>query len=104
MDTKTQLAIAATAYMGTTKVWQAANQMKNCESAIVLNYRSHKDADEGLLRPVVAPTSEIIPANELMQAISSIVQQDRSRHPEWFPTSKPILLDRAPTDGASRFG
>lgn len=88
MDTKTQLAIAATAYMGTTKVWQAADQMKSRESAIILNYRSHKNADEGLLRPVVSPTSEIIPVGELMQAISSIVHQDRVRHPEWFLTSK----------------
>lgn len=86
-DTQEQLAISASAYMGTTKVWLAADRMKSQESAIILNYRNCRNADEGLLRPVVAPTSQIIPTLSLMEAVAGVVRQDQARHPEWF--SKP---------------
>lgn len=86
-DWETQLAMVASAYAGTTKVWQLADALKGGGHFIVLNYRA-KGASVGNLRPFCLPgdgdANSALPVGDLMQMVIDVMIKDMNNHPEWF--------------------
>jgi hypothetical protein len=72
-------------YAGSTKVFDAADGLRDGGHFVVLNYRK-TDQTDGLLRPVAMPDSsnQILPVEQLNSSIDQVLAIDRQRHPEWF--------------------
>lgn len=77
-------------YAWTTQTIKLANGLVDGGHFFVLNYRNQKNKDSGLLRPFCRPSAE---ANSVIEPvsvdlfrhmISSVVEIDKARHPEWF--------------------
>lgn len=87
-DWETNLGIFLAAYAGTTKVWKAADKMKEGGNFIVLNYRE-LGASESMLRPFIIPDvgNAALNKEDLMDRIHTVFEMDQSGHPEWFNTN-----------------
>lgn len=79
-----QLALALSAYAGTTRIFEAAGRLEDGGHFVVMHYRKG-GSSEGKLRPFVVPDSSgtILPADELLGRIDSVLAMDKERHPEW---------------------
>lgn len=75
------------AYAGTTQAWAAAGGLRSGGHFIVSYYRKAGEA-VGMLRPFALPGDtrgrDVLPVERLLEAVSSVWDMDRRRHPEWF--------------------
>jgi len=75
------------AYAGTTQAWAVAGELCDGGHFIVSYYRKPGEAT-GMLRPfaLLGDTRgrDVLPVERLLDAVRSVRDMDRPRHPEWF--------------------
>ena len=75
------------AYAGTTQAWAVASGLRDGGHFIVSYYRKAGQT-VGILRPFALSGDtrgrDVLPVEQLLQAVRSVQSMDRERHPEWF--------------------
>lgn len=75
------------AYAGTTQAWAVAGGLRDGGHFIVNYYRKPGEA-AGMLRPFALSGDTdgraVLPVEQVLDAVWSIQEMDRERHPEWF--------------------
>jgi hypothetical protein len=75
------------AYAGSTQAWKAANGFEGGGHFIVSYYRKPGET-HGMLRPFALSGDtrgrDVLPVEQLLDAVHTVQRMDRERHPEWF--------------------
>lgn len=72
------------AYAGTTSTWKTAKGLSDGGHFVVLNYRQSIESKSSRLRPFSVVHHGPLPVDLLQSYISSVIEMDQIKHPEWF--------------------